>query len=647
MRSILFVCLPFVPRLFADTVQTVPLLAYLTGKNANACALALVHEVFDDAGNLKSGSFEFNVAYNVAPPNSISGIQVGDNGGNVIVSAAAAAPAGGGATGAQVQFGTASGQPQLTEVQDLVANPENYSIELVTASGQVRGQLLPAQSTVLMGLLNNGSMVSQASAVTSVIALRALDSSGNVAAGLVTVLLNYSGFSNGSAILGFSAGNIGGLLASPIPTDPGGSGRTDFSIPITPADSSFAAESNSLNGLFLNPNDISVNLRTTNTPIAGFSCDLRSTDRAVFQVNLGAATDTIGNAPSALTVYTARNTDGSAAAAALLFDVNARLPGATTFTGLDLNAGPAGVNGPIAIESDVDLEPIPTTGNFSLFGPRAVSDSVELQAINGMLANPFAYYLSLRSLDIPGGFVRGQLSDSLAAPRIAGIAAASSTVRDGAPGSILSVYGSNLAAVTTDLSGFYRLTPLPDELNGVSVTIGGIPAAIFYVSAGLINVQAPYELSLGDHDLIVTTATGTGASRITIAGTAPSIFVADAANNLGAVVKNSDFSLVTPMNPVQGGDTLVIYSSGLGQTLPPVVTGSAVVPPGSGAFNNTLPVTVSIGGHDASVLYSIAAPGFVGLYQTAVAVPAGLSGNVSLTLSTGGKTSNSVDLAVR
>ena len=45
MRSILFVCLLFVPRLLADTIQTVPFLAYLTGKNANACALALVVEV--------------------------------------------------------------------------------------------------------------------------------------------------------------------------------------------------------------------------------------------------------------------------------------------------------------------------------------------------------------------------------------------------------------------------------------------------------------------------------------------------------------------------------------------------------------------------------------------------------------------------
>jgi uncharacterized protein (TIGR03437 family) len=219
-------------------------------------------------------------------------------------------------------------------------------------------------------------------------------------------------------------------------------------------------------------------------------------------------------------------------------------------------------------------------------------------------------------------------------------------VVSGAPGSILSVYGSNLAAVTADLSGFFWLTALPAQLNGVSVKIGGLTAPIYFVSPGLINVQTPYEVGTGNRDVAVTNAAGTTIAHVSFVGSAPSIFIVDVANNLGAIVKSGDFSLVTARNPVKGGDALVIYSSGLGQTTPPVITGAAVVPPAAGMFQNTVPVTVSMAGYEANVLYSIAAPGFIGVYQTAAVVPMGLSGVVPLILKAGSAASNLVNVAV-
>ncbi len=90
----------------------------------------------------------------------------------------------------------------------------------------------------------------------------------------------------------------------------------------------------------------------------------------------------------------------------------------------------------------------------------------------------------------------------------------------------------------------------------------------------------------------------------------------------------------------------MIFSTGLAQTTPPLQTGVRAVPP-NGGFNNTGAVTATIGGVSASVLYSIASPGFAGLYQTAVTVPAGVpAGNASLVLSSGGALSNAVNLAV-
>ena len=61
----------------------------------------------------------------------------------------------------------------------------------------------------------------------------------------------------------------------------------------------------------------------------------------------------------------------------------------------------------------------------------------------------------------------------------------------------------------------------------------------------------------------------------------------------------------------------------------------------------TAPVTATIGGKPAAVVYSIASPGFAGLYQVAVTVPAGVTGNVALVITGGAAASNSVTIAVQ
>lgn len=91
---------------------------------------------------------------------------------------------------------------------------------------------------------------------------------------------------------------------------------------------------------------------------------------------------------------------------------------------------------------------------------------------------------------------------------------------------------------------------------------------------------------------------------------------------------------------------LLIYSTGLGQTTPRLTTGRIVqFPPQS----DTAPVIVTIGGQNAEVIYSIGSPGFVGLYQTAVRVPAGVApgSQQPLVLRIGEATSNTVNVAVQ
>jgi uncharacterized protein (TIGR03437 family) len=92
---------------------------------------------------------------------------------------------------------------------------------------------------------------------------------------------------------------------------------------------------------------------------------------------------------------------------------------------------------------------------------------------------------------------------------------------------------------------------------------------------------------------------------------------------------------------------LVFYTTGMGQTNPALSTGQTV--PVGPPFNNTAPVTVTIGGVPATVDYSIGAPPYVaGLYQMAVTVPAGLGqGSVPVIATAGGLTSNAVMIAVQ
>ena len=78
-------------------------------------------------------------------------------------------------------------------------------------------------------------------------------------------------------------------------------------------------------------------------------------------------------APAVVTLHTLRNEDGSVAAGTVFFDVNYRMPGATTFTGLHIHDAPAGVNGGITIPMVPTFDPNFTSdtgfGNYWNYTP--------------------------------------------------------------------------------------------------------------------------------------------------------------------------------------------------------------------------------------------------------------------------------------
>ena len=201
----------------------------------------------------------------------------------------------------------------------------------------------------------------------------------------------------------------------------------------------------------------------------------------------------------------------------------------------------------------------------------------------------------------------------------------SSTIQ---PGSWVTIYGTNLASATKVWDGDF-----PATLGGVSVTINGKAAYLWFVSAGQINLQAPGDTATGLVDVVVTNAIGSTTAKVTLAPASPSFsLLGDAARHLAGVILTpagngayggGTYDLAGPVGgfafntrPVRAGETLILYGVGFGPTTPAVAAGRIF----SGAAATQSPVTVTIGGVSAPVAFAgITA---AGLYQFNITVPA-------------------------
>ena len=363
-----------------------------------------------------------------------------------------------------------------------------------------------------------------------------------------------------------------------------------------------------------------------------------------------AVTGLAASALAKLSLYTVRSPDGTVLAGTTIFDVNFRgFPAATTFTGLHIHDGTAAVNGSVTINTGLgagDASVVTPTGSGNLYKTVAVSTAAGIATLSAITLNPENAYVNLHTTVNPGGAVRNQLATAYATlPTVNAITSNPDTKTTTlAPAEILSIYGQNLAKYTSDLSGLGALTALPTSLNGVKVTIGGKAAPLYYVGGMQINAQVPVDVATGPQPAIVTSPNGVSAPfTVMVATAAPAIYF-DPVSGTAAILKNSDYSLVTTDNPAMAGDVLLVYLTGLGQTTPPLQTGN--LQPG-GPLNMTGPVTATIGGQNALIVYSIASPGFAGLYQVALTVPTGVTGSVPLILKAGPAQANSVNVPLK
>ncbi len=236
------------------------------------------------------------------------------------------------------------------------------------------------------------------------------------------------------------------------------------------------------------------------------------------------------------------------------------------------------------------------------------------------------------------GTVRQIISDGRE-PRMNAVGpvnAASFLLGDIAPGEIITLFGSGLGpaqGLGAQLDGQGRISRLVAESR---IWFDEFAAPLFYTQSDQVNAQVPYGIE-GRARVMVQTEYQNALSNLftaNLAAAAPGLFTLTEGRGPGAIL-NSDLSVNSAARPAPRGSEIVLYATGEGQTQPASVEGALAQLPFPAPV---LPVAVRIGGAPATVRFAGAAPGFAGLLQINVVVPANItpSSSVPVELQIGG-----------
>jgi uncharacterized protein (TIGR03437 family) len=253
-------------------------------------------------------------------------------------------------------------------------------------------------------------------------------------------------------------------------------------------------------------------------------------------------------------------------------------------------------------------------------------------------------------------FVNGNIGGTVPAVSLTGIGLATGpaptiqTIADSwgyasgiAPGLWISIFGTNLGGPpqTWNLDGVQQL---PTTLGGVSVTFNSVPATMLYVSPNQINALVPASIAAGNVQVVVQW-NGVNSSPFTVTATAahPAVYALPTADGstfyVTAVLPGTTTllgNITVDPRVARGafpGETIDLYMIGLGATLDPTqfITDKLF----AGAFPVSAPVTASVGGESANVVFAgLTTPG---LYLVRIVVPSDLKpGPQPLQVSVGG-----------
>jgi uncharacterized protein (TIGR03437 family) len=190
-----------------------------------------------------------------------------------------------------------------------------------------------------------------------------------------------------------------------------------------------------------------------------------------------------------------------------------------------------------------------------------------------------------------------------------------------APGSLVSVFGVGLGVTS--------------RLADTKVDINGTAARVLGVFPFQINLALPGDLPPGEARLRVQSPFGRAEHTIVVREVAPALFPLGDGQ---AAVLNSDYTLNTPLQPARRGQAAILYGTGFGAV---DTRGQLQV--------TRLPVTAEWNGIDLPVLFAGLTPGYVGLYQVNLQIPANTPPDLSgrLVLRQSGVSAGAVRLAIQ
>jgi uncharacterized protein (TIGR03437 family) len=325
---------------------------------------------------------------------------------------------------------------------------------------------------------------------------------------------------------------------------------------------------------------------------------------------------------------------------------SAAMAGADTFTVSPTEVNLSAPDGSRPLNSTVDLNltsgttnwtaqvlPNNRTSTWLTISPLSGSGPAQLQLTaaaglsNGVYQALIAIQpsgVSPQSITVPVTFVVG-VSNDLSVDQASNAASYANVY---VPGMALAVFGANLAPATETYSFF----PLPLTMQGVSATVNGVATPLYYVSPTQINLQIPYETTLGTAVLGINNNGKVTSTSFPVTVAGPGIF----ADLTGALVPFS--------TGLQGQDAFA-YMTGDGVATPMLATGAA--PYFDFLWRPLLPVTLTVGGIPATI-NTIGIPSWAaGVTQIDFTIPSNApTGSQPVVVTVGGVASPPVTLNV-
>jgi uncharacterized protein (TIGR03437 family) len=186
------------------------------------------------------------------------------------------------------------------------------------------------------------------------------------------------------------------------------------------------------------------------------------------------------------------------------------------------------------------------------------------------------------------------------------------------------IFGTNLGPADLAKGVLNAAGAFATTLAETQITFDGIAAPIIYAWGPQTSVMVPYEVAgrVTTTMRVIYKGVQSEALQLTIAPAAPGIYTLNQSGSGPGAILNQDFSLNTATAAAAKLSVVQVYMTGEGVTSPQGANGAIAPLNGTGLFKPILPVTATVGGVQARVLYYGSAPGIVyGVMQVNVEIP--------------------------